>query len=115
MARDNEFAAYVGDLLAPLGDGAETLRIRRMFGGHGIFLGDTMFALIADDVLYFKADDQNRAEFEDAGSYIFTYMRGGRPRHISYYSAPDSALEDSEALHRWANSAIGAAKRNRKR
>ena len=115
MARENEFAAYIRDLLAPFGDGAESLRIRGMFGGFGVFLGDTMFALIADDVLYLKVDDQTRAEFEDAGAEPFTYTRGGKARQMSYYTAPDGVLEDTESLQVWAERAIGAAKRNRKR
>jgi DNA transformation protein len=115
MARENEFVAHVRDLLAPFGEGAEHLRIQSMFGGHGVFLGDTMFALIADDVLYFKVDDQTLADFQDAGSEPFTYSRGGKDRQMSYYMAPDGALEETETLYPWAERAIGAAKRNRKR
>ena len=115
MAPENEFVAHVRDLLAPFGEGAEHLRVRGMFGGFGVFLGDTMFALIADDVLYFKADDQTRADFQDAGADPFTYSRGGKTRQMSYYTAPEGALEDTETLYPWAERAIGAAKRNRKR
>lgn len=115
MARENEFVAHVRDLLAPFGDGAEYLRIRAMFGGQGVFLGDTMFALIADDVLYFKVDDRTLADFKDAGSEPFTYSRGGKARQMSYYTAPDGALEETETLYPWAQRAIGAAKRSRKR
>ncbi len=115
MARENEFVAHVHDLLAPFGEGVESLRIRGMFGGHGVFLGDTMFALIADDVLYFKVDDQTTSEFQDAGAEPFTFNRGGKARQMSYYTAPDGALEDTETLYPWAGRAIGAAKRNRKR
>ncbi len=115
MARENEFVAHVHDLLAPFGEGAENLRIRSMFGGFGVFLGDTMFALIADDVLYFKVDDQTLTDFQEAGSEPFTYTRGGKARQMSYYTAPDGSIEDAETLYPWAERAIGAAKRNRKR
>lgn len=115
MARENEFATHVRDLLAPFGDGAENLRVRSMFGGYGVFLSDTMFALIADDVLYFKIDDQTLADFQEAGSEPFTYSRGGKARQMSYYTAPDGAIEDTETLYPWAERAIGAAKRNRER
>jgi DNA transformation protein len=115
MAQENEFVAHVRDMLGPFGEGSETLRVRSMFGGFGVFLGDTMFALIADDVLYFKVDEQTLADFQDAGSQPFTYSRGGKPRQMSYYTAPDGALEHIEALHPWADRAVGAAKRNRKR
>lgn len=115
MARENEFVNHVRDLLAPFGEGGEELRVRGMFGGFGIFLGDTMFTLIADDVLYLKIDDQSLADFEDAGAEPFTYTRGGKAMHMSYYTAPDGALEDSETLYPWAERAVGASKRNRKR
>jgi len=114
MARENEFLAHVRDLLAPFGEGAEYLRIRPMFGGFGVFLGDTMFALIADDVVYFKADGHTLADFQAAGSQPFTYTRGGKDRQMSYYTVPDGALEDRETLYPWAERAIGAAKRGRK-
>ncbi len=73
-----------------------------------------MFALIADDVLYFKVDDQTLADFQEAGSEPFTYTRGGKDRQMSYYTAPDGTIEDAEAVYPWAERAIGAAKRNRK-
>ena len=38
-----------------------------MFGGVGIYAGELFFALIADDTLYLKADDQTRSEFERRG------------------------------------------------
>jgi len=115
MVRENEFVAHVHDLLAPFAEGAEILRVRSMFGGFGVFLGDTMFALIADDILYFKVDDQTLADFQEAGSEPFTYARGGKDRQMSYYTAPDGTIEDAEAVYPWAERAIGAAKRNRKR
>ncbi len=115
MAEENEFVAHIQDVLAPFGEGAEALRIRRMFGGFGVFLGDTMFALIADDVLFFKIDDQTRADFENAGARPFTFTRGGKVRQMSYYTAPEGTIEDTETLYPWAERAIGAAKRNRKR
>jgi len=115
MAEEPEFVAHVRDLLAPLAVGADALRIRRMFGGHGVFLGDTMFALIADDTLYLKADARSRGDFETAGAEPFTYQRSGRLVQLSYYTTPDGAIEHAEALQPWAERAIAAARRNRKR
>ena len=55
-----EFVAFVVESLRPLGP----VSARRMFGGHGIFLDGVMFGLIADDQLYLKADEENRAAYE---------------------------------------------------
>lgn len=105
-APGNRFVDHIVDLLGPFGATA-----RRMFGGHGIFLDGLMFALIADNRLYFKVDDANRADFEAAGGEPFTYLRRGTPASLSYYSAPDDALEDPLALRDWANLGIAAARR----
>ena len=42
------------DLFVALGP----VRTRRMFGGHGIYAGDLMFALETGGELYLKADDR---------------------------------------------------------
>jgi DNA transformation protein len=43
-----------------LGRVVPQIRSRAMFGGFGIYAGADFFALIANDVLYFKVDDSNR-------------------------------------------------------
>ncbi len=40
---------------------------KRMFGGFGIYHDGLMFALVADDELYLKADKQSIPEFETKG------------------------------------------------
>jgi len=40
---------------------------RRMFGGVGLYSEGLFFGLMADDTLYFKVDDGNREDFEEAG------------------------------------------------
>ena len=42
---DNPFHTYVEDLFANLG----RIRIRKMFGGAGVYSGEDMFALIDKD------------------------------------------------------------------
>lgn len=101
------FVAHVVEMLAPLG----AVRAKRMFGGHGIFLDNLMFALIADDSLFLKADDATRAEFENAGLPPFVYQKKGKPVALSYFSAPAGALEDADELLAWARKAHAAALR----
>lgn len=107
-----EFVGYVRDQMMDADASAPPPEIRRMFGGHGVFRNGLMFALIADDALYFKADDETVAAFEEAGSEPFTYMRRGKPARLRYYSAPEAALEDPDELCRWMDLAAGAAIRN---
>lgn len=110
MTMSPDFRDYLLDQLAPLGP----VQAKRMFGGGGLYLDGAMFGLIADDVLYLKADDANRADFEDAGMAPFTYTNKARkkPVQMSYYETPGDVLEDPEALSAWAGRAWEAARRS---
>jgi DNA transformation protein len=87
------------------------VRVRRMFGGHGVYDGETMFALESDGELWLKADAQSAARFAAAGSPQFTYEKSGRPFAMSYWRLPDDALDDPDALRDWTRLAIEAARR----
>jgi DNA transformation protein len=107
MARgDNDFPNEIADRLVALGP----VRARRMFGGHGIFLEGTMFGLIVRDTLYFKVGENNRKDYETAGSKPFSYVRGTRRVSLSYMAVPEPALNDGAALTRWGERAYAAAR-----
>jgi len=102
------YIELVRDLLADF----EPLRIKRMFGGAGVYSGELFFAILADDTLYLKADEENRADFEQRGLPPFSYeTKTGRTGTMSYYPAPAEAMEDPEALAPWARGALAAAER----
>lgn len=109
MASGSEFCDYALDLLAPLGP----VTARRMFGGHGIYLDGVMFALIASDTLYIKADGATKDHFAAAGSRPFTYAGKNKPVEMSYWQAPMDAMEDPDALLPWALRGIEAARRGK--
>jgi len=52
------------------------IHIRRMFGGHGVYQGELMFALVAFDELYLKVDDESIGFFRDLGSRPSPMRRG---------------------------------------
>ena len=106
-SQDVEFVSLVVDLMQSIGP----VGSKRMFGGFGIFLQDLMFGLIADNELYLKADASNQAEFDDLGLQPFSYNKNGTEMKMSYYQAPEEALEDSEAMNRWAGIGYAAALR----
>ena len=82
-----------------------------MFGGAGIYAGDTMFALIADGTIYLKAGDNNIAAFEREGLEPFTYITGkGKRGVMSYRRMPDRLYDDPEELAVWARAALAAAR-----
>ena len=107
MDAEPEFIRYLRDQLrrwAPV-------EVRRMFGGHGIFRGDTMFALIHDETLYLRSDEENRAAFAAAGMEPFRYRRHGKLVALGYHQAPPEALEESDVMAEWAERAYAAALR----
>ena len=100
------YAAHVADLLAPLGP----VSARRMFGGVGLFYGSVMFALIASDELYLKADARNRPDFEAEGEGPFGYdTKDGRRTIGSYWRAPPRLLDEPDELLAWARRSVDAA------
>jgi DNA transformation protein and related proteins len=84
---------------------------RAMFGGYGLFADETIFALIAYDVLYFKVDEQNRVDYVSLGMPPFTYMGKHKPIQMSYYQVPESVFNDLETLAVWVEKAIAAGRR----
>jgi DNA transformation protein len=107
----SDFAGHVADTLAPFG----ALTCKRMFGGFGVYHDGLMFALIADDVLYFRADAQSTVQFEARGLPRFEYYRGGRPVRLCYFAAPDEIFDDPDAAVQWAQLAWAAAQRSGRR
>jgi len=111
MSLSPEFTDYLHELFEPLGK----VRVRRMFGGAGIFCEDLMFALVAREVLYLKVDDENRAQFEAEGLEAFSYESKGKRVQLSYFRAPDETLDSPALMHPWARSALAAALRSARR
>jgi DNA transformation protein and related proteins len=108
MAAESEFVGFVVESLRSLGP----VSARRMFGGHGIFMDGLMFGLIADDQLYLKVDEGNRAAYEAEGLQPFTYDGKGRRIVMSYREAPSEGFDDPEILCDWAREAYAAALRS---
>jgi DNA transformation protein len=99
------------DLFALLGP---EVTARRMFGGLGFWADGRFFAIgdPEDGALYLKVDAVTRGRFEAAGGRPFTYeARGGERVAMSYFTPPDAALEDPEAMLPWARLGLEAAAR----
>lgn len=90
------------------------VRARDMFGGVGVYSGTTFFALIGNDVLYFKVDDQTRAMYESRGMRAFRpFGEGGEV--MQYYEVPADVIEDTDALRAWASAAVTVGRRAKQR
>lgn len=106
------FVYYVLDMLAPLGN----VKAKKMFGGYGIYNNAIFFALIADDVLYFKVAENNYSMYESYGSKPFSYERENKTVALkSYWQVPVDILENQEKCVAWARLAVKVASQGKKR
>jgi DNA transformation protein and related proteins len=112
MPVSDDYLAYVVDQLTCLG----RVESKRMFGGVGIYFKDLFFAIIAEDVLYFKVDDSNRPDYEAAGMEPFRPFED-KTAVMSYYEVPIDILENRHRLRDWAQKAltVARAKKTRKK
>jgi len=100
-------AAEALSLLLPLGP----VEARPMFGGWGLYLEGTIFALIAWERLYFRVDPESKPAFLRAGGEPFVYQGARGPVEIDYCTPPAAALRSSARLLPWAERGLAAARR----
>ncbi|WP_246332902.1 TfoX/Sxy family protein [Aureimonas mangrovi] len=102
---------HLRDLFASLSD----VRIRRMFGGQGIYSGETIVALVIRDRLYLKTDEATQPFFENEGCERWTYAREGKGAvAMPYHAAPESVFDDPDDMALWAERALQAGLAARK-
>jgi DNA transformation protein and related proteins len=107
VSSSRKFADFIVEQMAGFGP----VTARAMFGGFGLYRDRVMFALIADDTLYFKADDTTRREFEAEGLGPFVYGgKAGKNTTMSYWRAPERCLEDPDEMAIWSRKAHAAAR-----
>lgn len=96
---DTSFLDFVLEQLAD----AKGLKTRNMFGGHGLYIGDTFFGIVHKGALYFRTDEASRVAYKKAGSRPFN-PKGVQELH-RYYEVPADVLEDAAELLAWAKTA----------
>ncbi|HLY09994.1 MAG TPA: TfoX/Sxy family protein [Planctomycetota bacterium] len=78
-------------------------RFRAMFGGYGIYLGDTFFGIVHRSRLYFRTSPLTRADYVAKG--MAPFKPSARQTLKSYYEVPAEVLENAETLRAWARRA----------
>lgn len=101
----DEFVDHCAELLGSAGP----VRVRRMFGGHGLYAGAHFIAIVMGEQLYLKVDESTRARFEHAGCTEFVYEAKGRRVGLNYWTAPAEAMESAAEMRPWAHLALQAA------
>ena len=97
MPASKAFLDLILEKLSNLG----TVSGKSMFGGFGVFHDGVMFGLIANDVLYLKADDSNREDYTKRNSPQYKPM--------PYFKVPDDVFEEVDELVIWAQKSVGVA------
>ena len=110
MPVSDEYLTYVIDQLEYLGP----VQSKRMFGGAGLYFEGLFFAIVADDVLYFKVDDSNRSDYETEGMEAFQPFPE-KSSVMGYYQVPIEVLENKSTLRDWAGKAAGVAESKAKK
>ena len=92
--------------------------VKRMFSGAGLYCDGVIFALVARDMIYLKADETSIADFKREGSGPFTYTRGKKSGRLSehalpYWRLPDRLYDDPDELAVWAERALAIAQRQK--
>ena len=106
MAPSAEYKTYVLELLEKFGN----VRTARFFGGVGLRLDSTQFAMIMGNNLYFVVDDTVRDKYKRAGMQPFSYLtKNGRVQVRRYYEVPEDVLNDPDQLRRWASESVRIA------
>jgi DNA transformation protein len=108
MVASDSFAEFLRDQLAPLG----RLTMRRMFGKTCVFCDGVMLAMVRDNTLYFRVDDENRETFKEAASLPpLNYEKKGAAIDLAFWRAPERLFDEPDELVAWARAALGAARR----
>ena len=108
MVASDSFAEFLREQLAPLGP----LSMRRMFGKTGVFCDGVMLGMVADNTLYFRVDDDNKAFFKEAEAFApLNYEKKGESIDLAFWRAPERLFDEPDELVAWARAALAAAHR----
>ena len=107
----DSFHDFTRELFAEMGP----ITVKHFFGGGGVYAGGVMFAMIADDAIYLKADETLQAELktEGCGPFIWepqTGPRAGERIALGYWRLPDAALDDPQLAAELGRKALKVAR-----
>lgn len=105
-ARQPRGEAFVEFVLDQLSD-VPGVAARRMFGGHGLYLGTVFFGIVDRGRLYFRTDERTRALYRGHGSKPFRVS--AKMTLKSYFEVPQDVLEDRDQLALWMRAAAESA------
>ncbi|HEY3638673.1 MAG TPA: TfoX/Sxy family protein [Rhizomicrobium sp.] len=100
-----QFQTFLEELFSGFGP----IELRAVFGFQGIYRGEIMFGLLADERVFLKTGDSNRAAFASEGAKPLHYHLRGKDVALSYYELPPRLYDDPEEAAEWARKAYEVA------
>lgn len=77
--------------------------MRKMMGGGTLYLDGTVFAILDEDQIWFKADKESDSLWDREGCERFSVtFRDGRVDTMNYRRGPLDVYDDPDAMRRWA-------------
>jgi DNA transformation protein and related proteins len=110
MDRKNQYLDFLEEWLSPLGE----ITKKYMFGGYCLYCDGVVFALVADNALFLKADAENRPAFEAIGAPPFQPFPD-KPETMSYYPPPAEFFDNADVMLEWGRAAVEAGRRGGKK
>jgi DNA transformation protein len=95
----DSFRDFVLEQLSAL----DSLRCKRMFGGHGLYSGDLFFGIVFDGRLYFKTNPDTLPDFLAFNAAVSAPSE--KQVLKNYREVPVDILEDAHTLTTWAQKA----------
>jgi len=95
----DSFRDFVLEQLASI----DALRCKRMFGGYGLYSGETFFGILFDGRLYFKTYPATLPDYLAYNAPVFAPSE--KQVLKNYREVPVDILEDSACLPLWTRKA----------
>lgn len=89
------------------------VKSRSMFGGFGVFVDDTMFALVVNNRLHMRANDQSADKFKQQGYQPYIYKKRGFPVVTKYFALPEECWKNPQEILQEARIALQIAQNER--
>lgn len=87
--------------------------MRRMMGGATLYLDGTVFAILDEGEIWFKADAESDPVWDAEGCAKFAVtFKDGKVDVMNYRRAPQDVYDDPDAMRRWAALAVKAGLRS---
>ncbi len=89
------------------------VKSRSMFGGFGIFVDETMFALVVNDHLHIRGDKTSEQRFKQLGFTPYVYKKRGFPVVTKYFALPEEYWQNTDKILEEATEALTIAKQDK--